>query len=340
MSQFPKIYLQTLLLTSCVLVGNLITFPLKAIASPFQSQGPFVIPEAGRNIPSPPQVPGKEFSDNLDRDSLGNLDSLQVIAWDGVGGTADALDYDELDIFLVDQQVDALANIADDLFFEVISDSSALLFSTETDPNIYYEKTKNPQGDIWATPTEIDSMNPVTDVDGLEVWGLDIPIFADADRFSLAGDPLVAGFGKTSVFAFDFDLRGFTPYISTAELANAVGVPEDLFDLDGMMTFDLNLDNVFDEGDWIVFSIAPITAQDIDGGEIWVLQKGRPIEFLEHGGHLWDTEFDVMGSYNTESENINALEAVSADIPEPSSVLAIAMVMGLGGLNKIKRRTK
>ncbi len=69
--------------------------------------------------------------------------------------------------------------------------------------------------------------------------------------------------------------------------------------LDAMMVFE----------DKIMFSIDPI--QGLDGGEIFVYdQSTRKSSFLKHGGHLWDTSFDVMGTFGTASENINALEAV------------------------------
>ena len=45
------------------------------------------------------------------------------------------------------------------------------------------------------------------------------------------------------------------------------------------------------------------------------MAAGDTAHYLFHGGHLWNTEFEVMATYNTASENINALEA--ANIPEP-----------------------
>lgn len=313
--------------------------PLKVLASPYQSQGPFVIPAPGPIIPTPNQVPGKEFSDNFDRDSANNLDSLQVIAWDGVGGTADTFDYDGQDIFDFNAQVDALANLGDTLFREVTTDSSALLFSVENDPNIYSETINNPIGDIWSLALQIDDTNEIFDVDGLEVWGLDGGEDDDSNRFSLVGDPIFTGAGKTSVFAYDSDTSEVVPYINTSELATAVGVPLADFDLDAMMTFDLDLDAEFETGDMILFSIMPVDLSgdgqitedvneiDIDGGEIYLYEKGVGVSFLEHGGHLWDTEFDVTGTFDLDNENVNALEAVST-VPEPNTILGAGIVLG------------
>ena len=335
---FPKVLLSGLTVAT-ISVG----LSLRVLASPFQSQGPFAIPEAGPIIPSPLQVPGKEFTDNFDRDALGNLDSLQNIAWDGAGGTADSFDYDGDDVFDFNLQVDAQANLADTLFFEVISDQSALLFSVETDPDIYFEQRQVPLGDLWADDvTDIDNMNTVFDLDSLEVWGLDGPGFDDSDRFSLLGDPEFTGFGKTSVFAYDSDNDIVTPYISTFELANAIGVPEALFDLDGLMIFDLDENAEFENGDLVLFSIQPIASVGIDGGEIYVYEKGVGASFLFHGGHLWDTAFDVSGTFNLASENVDALEAVSTttitSVPEPTSIFALGIIGGLGFLRERKRR--
>lgn len=334
---FPKVLLSGLTL-AVISVG----LSLRVLASPFQSQSPFAIPEAGPIIPSPLQVPGKEFTDDFDRDALGNLDSLQNIAWNGAGATADSFDYDRDDVFDFNLQVDAQANLADTLFFEVISDQSALLFSVETDPDIYFEQRKVPLGDLWADDvTDIDNMNTVFDLNSLEVWGLDGPGFDDSDRFSLLGDPEFTGFGKTSVFAYDSENEIVTPYISTIELANAIGVPEALFDLDGLMAFDLDENAEFENGDWVLFSIQPIASVGIDGGEIYVYEKGVGASFLFHGGHLWDTDFDVSGTFNLTSENIDALEAVSTRIqpvPEPSSIFALGIISGLGFFSGRKRR--
>jgi len=327
-------------------------YPLKALSSPFQSQGPFVIPEAGTGIPTPRQVPGKEFTDSFDRDAFGNLDSLQVIAWDGAGGTADSFDYDGVDTFDIDLQVDALANLADTLFLEVIADSSALLFSVQTDSNIYAERVRVPVSGLWASVNDIDDMNTISDLDALEVWGLDGPGFDDSDRFSLLGDPVFGGLGKVSVFAYDSGNQTVIPYITAAELANAIGVPESLFDLDGLMTFDLGLNAQFENGDLVLFSVQPIDIDgdgiitenvnggDIDGGEIWVYEKGVGASFLFHGGHLWDTAFNVSQTYNLPNENIDALEAVSYRVPEPSSLLSLAIVGGLGFLSQRQRRQR
>ena len=64
-----------------------------SIAAPYVSQGPFVTPAPGYFIPTPTQIPGKEYSSNYDWDATYLPDPQQNLAWDGAGGVMDALDY-------------------------------------------------------------------------------------------------------------------------------------------------------------------------------------------------------------------------------------------------------
>ena len=59
----------------------------------YQSCGPFVSPIPGCNVPTPCQVPGKEYSNHMDKDMFGVPDPLQVLMWDGQGGVANTFDY-------------------------------------------------------------------------------------------------------------------------------------------------------------------------------------------------------------------------------------------------------
>lgn len=163
----------------------------KVLADNYVPQGPFVEPMAGPGIPYPTQVPGKEYSDYVDKDQSGNADPEQTLLWDGVGGTADGYDYGGTG------QVDAMANIQDTLYWEVINNQAALLFSTGQtgentvnqghttwDDHVLVEPISGGVN-IWATPNQIDS-NGVVDVDGLEVWGSEqVP---NANVYSLDGD--------------------------------------------------------------------------------------------------------------------------------------------------------
>ena len=96
--------------------------------------------------------------------------------------------------------------------------------------------------------------------------------------------------------------------------------------------------------EWILFTIDPITGSDdeliFDGGEIWLWDGITPgsATFLSHGGHTWDTAFDVMGTFGVDSDDVNALESVwdatEGEIPEPVSVAFLGA--GLLGLERFK----
>lgn len=132
------------------------------------------------------------------------------------------------------------------------------------------------------------------------------------------------------------------PVFYVDELAAAIGLPTNLlsdFDLDGLMT----------SGEEILFSIAPI-AGVFDGGEIWTWNKavGGAASFLDHGGHLWDTDFEVMLTFGTASENVDALEAVDGicppnvpcQVPEPNSAWGLLALGVFGAGSMLKRQLK
>jgi len=202
-----------------------------------------------------------------------------------------------------------------------------------------------PTNGIWAAPATINAASPPADVDGLEVWGPDGPAGDDANKFSLIGDPVDPGSG-VKVSVWNWIGGAASPYITTASLTAAIGLApamENQVDLDAMMIFDGAGDDTFTfEGggsvpaDSIMFSVAPIAAAGIDGGEIWVWDFGMvlPAPFLVHGGEVWSTAHSVAGHFGLaltdDNENINALEAV----PEPTTLGLLV----LGGLGLLRRR--
>ena len=274
-------------------------------------------------------IPSKEYSNNPDEDSIGVADAHQVIWWDGAGNAADAFDYTGAGSYPGDSQVDALANHGDSFLFEVISDEAMMLASFTGVGEIYYTSPVSaapvhgtaPQVGIWAAAATINAGSLPDDVDALEVWG---PIgLGDADRFSLVGDPCVAGVGRVSVWQYDSGTHTSTPFITAAAIAGAIdgGRPDlvDVIDVDALISFD----------DTILFSIAPIDIYD--GGEIWVWTVGvGQAGYLVHGGCTWNTGHSVGGHFGVGEENINALEAV----PEPATMV----MLGLGGLVLLRRR--
>lgn len=273
---------------------------------------------------SPNSVPGKEYSDFLDRDQNGVLSTEQTLLWRGDGTVTNGFNYGGR------EEVNAMANIYDAYFHEVINNSAHLLFSTTGDrpAPILYETPAGGRG-IWATQPQINSRG-VDDLDGLEVWGPEqIP---DGNRYSLLGDNVTDGSGRRVAVFNDISLGGGfrSPAFYVDELASAINLDQSRwseFDVDGLMTF----------GDEIMFSITPIS-NVFDGGEIWTWKKGDPTaQYLNHGGHLWNTDFDVMGTFGTASENVDALEAV---VPEPSSVMGIIGLVAIGAISTLKRKHK
>jgi hypothetical protein len=320
------------------LAGVLILSTL-ANANPWVPIANPVNPNPSNFLPGPKLVPGKDFSDVRDRNATGLPDPEQVVAWDGSGGVRDSFDYSgtRLPPLNQDIEVDGLAAGGDALFSAVRGNQAALLFSVETDPNVMFERETglpaSPPGfGVWATATDIDAMNPPLDTDALEVWGGDNN--DDSDRYSLAGDPPFPGLGKIAIWGFTPPIGPSNPHTLTTDLAAAmdkqyggpgVGGPYwshlvELMDVDAIMTF----------GPEVLFSIRPLDLAPFsqpggpllptfDGGEIFDYTPGAATKFLNHGGHLWDTLFDVRATFQLNHENVDALEAV-AGIPEPTGI--------------------
>jgi hypothetical protein len=207
---------------------------------------------------------------------------------------------------------------------------------------------------VWASaPTDIDSMTPMLDLDGVELWGDEPPTF-DSNRYSLSND---AGNFFTAVYCHQCTLD---PYYAQAALVDTLlqligplpsGVePEDV-DLDALMLRDPNgPDSNFGIGDEkIMFSVRQIEDElDADGyyvtgSEIFVVEAppvtGGPTtrSFLSHGGHLWDHEWTLenMVTEGGRQLDVNALEAVS--VPEPGG-LGMVLMTCLGAMGCCRRR--
>ena len=172
--------IRVVLVFGCLLALLLSVIPV-ARAGPYFPQFPFVNPVPGPVIPDPTNVPGKEYSEHWDKNTVPAWDRGQVINWDGTGGVMDGLDHDLLQ---ANNYEDALASHADALFSSVINNTSALLFSVQTVGSIYFESIAGGFG-TWAAPPQIDQ-HGVYDVDGLEVWGIEPEYegIGDGDRYS------------------------------------------------------------------------------------------------------------------------------------------------------------
>ena len=297
------------------------------------------VPGPSRFVPTAMEVPGKDFSNALDRDAAGVPDREQVVAWDGLGGVRDSFDYSGSRLAYpgadIDLEVDGLASSFDSLFSDVRADKAALLFSAQGDPNVLYELATGfpgaPAGfGTWATAADVDAMNPPTDTDALEVWGKDDE--DDSERYSLAGDPIVqfaGGARKVAVWRFPGPAGPSSPLTFTSDLAASIdmqfgfGGSGPLF---GQLVELMDVDAIMVLGDQVTFSIQPLDLTqfgvpfNFDGGEIFEYDgPGIATRFLNHGGHVWDTAFDVNGTFHVNNENIDALEAVAQLVPEPSS---------------------
>jgi hypothetical protein len=373
-----------LLFSSWLLLGVTVA-PSQVLAGPFNSPGPFVDP-SGKEVPFPPQVPGKEYSEDPDRNGnpLHTPNPGQVIAWDGTGGTTNTSNF--LTLWNPQSgipapasfQVDALANREDLLFYPVIYDRVPLVFSTglpggprtDYDNYIFYERPNHkvllpfPYKEIgvWATPAEINQVEP-NNVEGLELWapvqdetvpledrvndvllqGPEIPV-DDANRYSLFGDPLGCSVFKSNgncLFLKADIASAITPLFPGLDITDAK------IDLDGLMTWEndilFSLKPIDGNNDGIITDNDP--SQDLDGGEIFVWLSTEPsAKFLIHGGHVWDTAFNVKNTVKhwtglePGTENIDALEAVAT--PEPSTFLSLLTLGTLGAASTLKRKLK
>jgi hypothetical protein len=315
-------------------------------------------------VPGPLDVSGKAISDGIltgDQQSDYTQNPHMTRSWMGDGTTKDSFDYTNslpavlgpIPDPLVYPDVDALANAGDLFFHELVNDQATLLVSSRVPQNdpvsgldeIYY-RTATPYGSlagVWAkNAPDIGGAPPPTDnaipegIDGLEVWGGD-----DHNMFSLYTDPAdVTGRG-VSVFQYDSVNDVSAAYIFNDEIRTAIGLtPIDPdVDVDGLMTFDVLGDGIFNAGDSLLFTVAE--NPQFHGGEIWVWNFGSPATFLQHGGVTWDTAnqpgllFHWVDPAGGLTNDIDALEAILV-VPEPSCLMLL--MFGLLAASRSRRQ--
>jgi hypothetical protein len=274
--------------------------------------GPFVSPRPGFDLPRANVVPGKEFTTNQNSDFAGNNVPGQSLIWDGLGGTANIHNYGI--------EVDAIANMGDSLYRNVITNNTNLLLSIEGDmhQNSIFAIRPNGAINLWATNQTIKTPPPAGnppspfDLNGLEVWGPDAAW--DGNRFS----PVLDAWAGASASVINADTNQVI--YSRQAIANAIGRPdlESVMDLDALMM----------DGENIMFSIQPV--DNFDGGEIWTWDgTANAAQFLHFGGRTWNTALDLQDYFNSYgyeigTENIDALEAASVPGPLPIAALAAA----------------
>ena len=217
---------------------------------------------------------------------------------------------------------------------------------------------------MWATPAQINQVEP-NNVEGLELWapvkdatvpleqrinsvllqGPELPV-DDANRYSLFGDPL-----GCSVFKSNGDCLFLKANIAGAitPLFPGLDITSAKIDLDGLMTWEndilFSLKPIDGNNDGIITDNDP--SKDLDGGEIFVWRSTESsAKFLIHGGHVWDTVFNVKDTVEfwtglrPGTENIDALEAVAVATPEPSTFLSLLTLGTLGAASTLKRKLK
>ncbi len=181
--------------------------------------------ELGPGVASPEEIGGKEYSHDFDHTTAGPggaPDPQQVVAWDGVGGAADGIDFSGTrPNWERDQEIDAIANHNDALFRALRGDRSHLIFSHDDEVSFISASGGSFTGSVpaagpvplsngnviggagevsietsgfytgpesqglWAEQKQVNGMPLPRDVDGLEVWGPEPALVADTDKYSL-----------------------------------------------------------------------------------------------------------------------------------------------------------
>jgi len=261
-----------------------------------------------------------------------------------------------------DGEADALANYVDAWFVELLGNSADLLVSFEGDPAtncVYVETPAGGRGVRWThflfdSPGAFavnDGPPDTVELDGLQLWGEDTGNYGN--QYSLLGDPV------SSVRWYDPGTGATGGYVPHADIVWAVhnvpylpwtGLDSDI-DLDALMCQDnAGLDTTWDVGDEIIFSVRADPAGSPpgwDGGEILHLAKtpaGLVVSYLTHGGHIWDTPFDVATAFGVATDEVDAIEAdyFLYDIPSHTNlgILILTLLLLLAGAYVIYQRRR
>lgn len=179
----------------------------------------------GASVATPDRVLGKEYSHDFDHTTAGvggAPDSQQVVAWDGIGGAMDGVDFTGTrPTWTPEQEIDAIANHTDALFGALRTDRSHLVFSHDDEVSFITPAggpvlgstpaggpvllsngnviggagevsietagvfTSPESQGLWAPLGAVNGMPLPRDVDGLELWGPEPAETGDTDKYSL-----------------------------------------------------------------------------------------------------------------------------------------------------------
>jgi hypothetical protein len=216
-------------------------------------------------------------------------------------------------------------------------------------------KNGNPAAILDPSNTyPVTSDQHLIDVDGLEVWGPEPPHGYNPTQFDAASDANVFSPEGDSAFSVRCRTASDCHTYVQSEIAAAIGRPdlERSIDVDGLMT---NYNGASDPNGLpylaMNFSVRPTGG--LDGAEIWQW-SGIPGDLatpLVHGGHPWNTAFDlrkeligqgfgdmaITGTPETVDINLDAVEAVS-HVPGPIPLLGLASAFGFS--RRIRRRIR
>jgi len=287
-------------------------------------------------------IGSREYSNDLDwhdAESPVALEPGRTIIWEGNGQTENGQCIGCLNGIsgVSTIEVDALANSRDEGFLDVIDSSKYLivslnsgsskdpsLFTQPNDPvSLFYSSPTSAvfENGVWANhDTNLNDGSPAGNLDGVNLYGGN-DVGSHANKISLAGDD-DSGVSVYNYFEGDDTA---SEYISQNEIFNAVsGLPglttllKSDIDVDALMVWDTQGSMAsWNDGDEILFSLAPVEGKDFLGNGIIHYTKGGTVEFLTHGGVLWDTGLDVASLFLATGADIDALEVAFVFDGEP-----------------------
>ncbi len=221
-------------------------------------------------------------------------------------------------------EVDALANSRDEGFQGIVAGTGYLIVSlnsgSSTDPSVVTEPislfysgptSAFAENGVWADhDINLNDDSAAGNLDGVNLYGGG-DVGSHANKISFAGDD--SGVSVYNYFEADDNA---TEYISRNEIFSVVSGLEGLgalsvtdIDVDALMVWDTQGSMAsWNDGDEILFSLAPVPGKGFFGNAIVHYTKGVSVEFLTHGGVVWDTTLPVATLFGSGAMDIDALE--------------------------------